>query len=151
MKGMKYTLIILCMLVLPCAVNAGTSDEAEALFRQGLASYEQDDYETAIEALKQATELDEQQSTYFHYLGRSYGHLAAQSNWFRAIELSNKTRLALEKAVELDGGNLKAMRDLIKYYRQAPAFLGGDESKAEALEKAMNARSMPAGTETALK
>ncbi len=133
---LRRALIHACLWLglVPLAAGGATQD-AESFYQQGYAAYEADDYEKAVALLEKATHLDQQQSEYYHYLGKSYGKLASQSNWFRAVDLSQKTREALERAVQLDANNERAVIDLIKFYRQAPAFLGGDDRKADALEK----------------
>ena len=141
---MKYllTMAIPCFLLLagiPAAL-ADPMENAETYFQQGLMAYENDDYENAVTSLEAATGLDPSNSHYFHYLGKSYGKLANESNWFKAIDLSKKTLTALEQAVQLDQNNRKAVIDLIKFYRQAPGFLGGDNKKAVELEKQLAAR-----------
>lgn len=112
----------------------GVQNNAEYYFDMGYQAYEEDNYEYAIESLEKAVEMDKNQSKYFHMLGKSYGKLANESNWFKAIDLSQKTLQALEIAVELDPHYRQAKIDLIKFYRQAPSFLGGDNKKADALE-----------------
>ncbi|MCG8325165.1 MAG: hypothetical protein MI673_06580 [Thiotrichales bacterium] len=117
------------------ALWAESAQIAENFFQEGLQAYEEDDYERAIKSLEKATGHDRNQSRYFHFLGKSYGKLASESNWFRAMDLSQKTLKALEQAVHLDSNNHQAIIDLIKFYRQAPGFLGGDNKKADELEK----------------
>jgi len=122
------------------AASADPMGNAETYFQRGMDAYENDDYENAITSLEAATGLDPSNSHYFHYLGKSYGKLANESNWFKAIDLSKKTLMALEQAVQLDQDNRKAIIDLIKFYRQAPGFLGGDNKKAVELEKHLAVR-----------
>lgn len=150
---MKYLLTtailyILFLAGIPAAL-ADPMENAETYFQQGLDAYENDDYENAITSLEAATGLDPSNSHYFHYLGKSYGKLANESNWFKAIDLSKKTLMALEHAVQLDKDNNKAVIDLIKFYRQAPGFLGGDDKKAAELEKRLARETTSHITETA--
>ena len=70
-----------------------------------------------------------------HLLGKSYGRMAERAGWTEAIGLAKKTRLALEQAVAPAPYHAHAIRDLIKYYRAAPGFLGGSEEKARELEQ----------------
>ncbi len=133
-------LTVLWLTIIACNVTANETSgnvhtDAAALYQLGDAAYERDDYATAIAVLEKATELEPTRSHYFHLLGKSYGKLANESNWFSAMNLSQKTLQALERAVELDPTHDQAKIDLIKFYRQAPGFLGGDEKKADELEK----------------
>ena len=92
-------------------------------------------YQAAVELMQKAVKLEPDNSDFQHLLGKCYGRLAEQSNPISAISLSQKTRKALEKAVQLDGHNISALRDLMEYYRQAPGFLGGSKAKANKIEK----------------
>jgi len=51
----------------------------------------------------------------------------------------------LEKAVELNPDSIEARFDLMEYYLQAPAFLGGDVAKAEGQAREISKRSAAAG------
>jgi hypothetical protein len=51
----------------------------------------------------------------------------------------------LEKAVELNPDNIEARFDLLEYYLQAPAFLGGDAAKAQAQAAEIAKRNATAG------
>lgn len=108
---------------------------ADDQFQLGKNYYSAGDYEAAISAFTEATVTAPDISSYHHWLGRSYGQLARNSGLFRAYNLSQKTRQALERAVELDRGNVAALTDLMEFYEQAPAFLGGGQEKAEDIRK----------------
>lgn len=104
-------------------------------FLLGQDYYFAGEYDAAINAFSEATAISPEISTYHHWLGRSYGQLAKNSGIFRAYHLSHKTREALERAVELDRENTEALVDLMKFYEQAPAFLGGGQEKADEIRK----------------
>lgn len=104
-------------------------------FLRGQDYYHSGDYAAAIKAFTEATIYEPENSVYFHWLGRSYGQQARSASLLKAYSLSNKTREALERAVELDQNNTAAISDLIKYYEQAPTFLGGGPEKAEEMRK----------------
>ena len=44
---------------------------------------------------------------------------------------AKNAKKSLERAVELDPKNVAALTDLMKYYKEAPGFLGGSDKKAE--------------------
>jgi Flp pilus assembly protein TadD len=48
------------------------------------------------------------------------------------MSLAKKVRAEFERAVALDGSNLKARTDLSEFYVEAPSFLGGGKEKAAA-------------------
>ena len=108
---------------------------ADALYHRGQAFYESGHYEEAIAALEQAVQQFPDESSYHHWLGRSYGRLAERSNWIRALSLAGKTLREFRRAVELDGQNADAIHDLMLYYQQAPGFLGGSRAKARELRR----------------
>jgi tetratricopeptide (TPR) repeat protein len=66
------------------------------------------------------------------WLGRAYGRKAIEANLLARASWAGKTREAWEKAVALDPNNLEARFDLMQYYLQAPAMLGGGLDKAKA-------------------
>jgi tetratricopeptide (TPR) repeat protein len=94
----------------------------------GLAEYKQ-----ATDSLEKAVALDPANPECWLWLGRAYGRRAETSNPFSAPGFASKSRQMFEKAVALDPANREAVGDLFDYYLGAPGFLGGGESKAEAL------------------
>ena len=127
----KY--LILFSLIFFCSVNIA-NPEAENFFTIGNSYYEQKKYELAIEPLEKAVELDPNNAQYQHVLAKNYGRSAEQANWFRAMNLAQKTLDHLKIAADLDKYNVEILDDLMDYYREAPAFLGGDTKKADEIE-----------------
>lgn len=123
--------LLLPMLFIPAGVTAAGFDEA-------MQYYENGDYARAAGVLEQ-TVASAPSSRAYHWLGKSYGHLAEQSGLFRALELARKTRQALEKAVELNGSNRAAIEDLMEFYQQAPALVGGNPERAADLRQRLMA------------
>lgn len=123
--------LLLCLFTAPIYSQAG--DSPKELYLQGVHLYRQADYRDARPLLEKAVQLAPEISTYHHWLGRVYGRLAERSGPLSALALSRKTLEQLRAAVELDDRNVAAIKDLIEYYRRAPAFLGGDDKKAERL------------------
>ena len=125
-----FLLLILSLLMLQ---GQAAETEAETSFQVGRQYYEKKAYAAAIEAFSTAVRLAPEISTYHHWLGKSYGRLAQNSNLLKAYRLSGRTREELERAVALDDKNIEAITDLMEFYRQAPAFLGGGQDKADKL------------------
>jgi tetratricopeptide (TPR) repeat protein len=121
------------LLLLSAIVRAGVSADALHHFQVGEGYYEGGNYEAAAEAFRKAIEAAPMESEYHRQLGRAYGRLAEEANWFTALGLVSKTRKQLERAVELNAKNLKAISDLIDFYEQAPGLLGGSGSGAKRL------------------
>ncbi len=111
--------------------NAEDSTQAEDNFRQGQIFHENDEINAAIEEFTKAISKSPNTSRYHHWLAKSYGELAEKSSWFEAMRLAEDSMEYLELAVELDPENIKALEDLMKYYKEAPGFLGGGDEKAE--------------------
>ena len=119
-------------------VNAHAEFQAENLgsaFVVALRAYEAHDFERAARVLEEVVALEPDCARCVHLLGKSYGRMAEQASWVSALGLAKKTRTALELAVALDPDDVAAIEDLIKFYREAPRFLGGSRQKAEALEQ----------------
>jgi tetratricopeptide (TPR) repeat protein len=112
--------------------SAIRSDPNDAALHFWLARsrYELEDYEGAAASAGRAVELGPDISEYHHWLGRALGERAAHVGWLSALGLAKRVRREFEKAVSLDPHNLKAQRDLIEFYAQAPGIVGGGRSKA---------------------
>ncbi len=93
------------------------------------------EYKKSTEALEKASVLEPDNARILHWLGRAYGRRAETSSFFSAPGFANKSRLALERSVELDPSNRDATGDLLDYYLDAPNFLGGGMQKAETLAR----------------
>ena len=117
------------------SLHAEGQIDPDALFEQGRSYYEQSEYAQARTRFEKLVEIAPDVSGYHHWLGKCYGRIAENSGWLDAISFSKKTLKALEKAVELDGDNIAALEDLMTYYQQAPAFLGGSDKKARTIAR----------------
>ena len=125
-------LLVATLLPVPAAVAA---DDSQNLFAQGQRYFTLGDYHKAVHSLKAALKLAPANADYHHWLGMSYGRLAEKANWFEALSLSRKTLHELQAAVALDNKDVGAVRDLMHFYQQAPAFLGGNHRKAADLSR----------------
>jgi len=114
-------------------VHAADSVDAAGAFATGVAAYNAKRFDDAIESFEQASAAAPQSAEYQHWLGRAYGRLAERSSWLTAMDLARKTCAAFERAYALDPNDVGTVEDLIEYYTEAPAFLGGSDEKAEAL------------------
>jgi tetratricopeptide (TPR) repeat protein len=79
-------------------------------------------------------------SLYFDWLGRAYGEQAQRANKLKQPFLARKTKLAFEKAVDLDPANLEARNYLASFYQMAPGMLGGSEVRAREQIQAIRER-----------
>jgi len=133
-------LLLLILLLLPLAEVAADGDDVfTATLDEATQWYEAGDYDHASEALETIVEAHPECAECEHMLGKAYGRLAEQAGWISAVKLVKKTRVALENAVALDPSNDQALEDLITFYRAAPGFLGGDDDKANELERRLQA------------
>jgi len=100
------------------------------LLDQGRTALERHDYRQAAIVLERAV-AEQPKSAEAHYLlGTAYGRIAEHAAVLRQPDLAWKTKTEFERAVENDPNHLRARSALIEYYLLAPAFLGGDDSKA---------------------
>jgi tetratricopeptide (TPR) repeat protein len=109
--------------------------EAELLYQSGLRWFELANFENSIEKLEDAVKLNPENAKYHHILAKSYGRLAEESGWLKAIKLAKKTLEHLELAAKLDAENIEILVDLMKYYQEAPMFLGGSTKKANIINE----------------
>lgn len=127
-------MVLLSAALVQGAVAAAKTEEATEPAAAGRAAYEREDYEAAARHFEEAVQARPRDSSLHHWLGKSYGRIADDSGWFKAMSYAKKTLAAFRRAVELDSANLAALRDLISYLEQAPGFLGGDKKEAKALK-----------------
>ena len=134
-----FTLLALAALLLvSAAASAETAipaGDARGAFVAAVRAYDRGDFERAADLLERAVESAPACVRCAHLLGKSYGRMAEQAGWMDAIALAHKTRDALEQAVGIAPDDVEAVEDLIRYYRAAPGFLGGNDKKADALER----------------
>lgn len=122
------------MVLLSAALAQGAAAAKTGEPAAGRAAYEREDYEAAARHFEAAVQARPQDSSLHHWLGKSYGRIADESGWFKAMSYAKKTVAAFRMAVELDDANPAALRDLISYLEQAPGFLGGDKEEAKTLK-----------------
>jgi tetratricopeptide (TPR) repeat protein len=113
------------------ALVSQSPGDAEDHFWLGRCYYEVRDYSNAVSELEKATQLDPNSSVYHDWLGRGYGEEAAQEKSFL---LARRVKKEFQAAVEANGSNIDARRDLEEYLLQAPWIVGG--SKDDALVQA---------------
>ena len=133
MTNMRQGLLLFLILSLLMLQGQAAGTEAETSFQLGRQYYEKESYAAAIQAFSTSVRLAPKTSTYHHWLGKSYGRLAQNSNLLKAYRLSGRTREEFERAVALDDKNIETISDLMEFYRQAPGFLGGGQDKADRL------------------
>jgi tetratricopeptide (TPR) repeat protein len=103
------------------------------------------EYKKATEVLERALAAEPANSEYALWLGRAYGRRAETSSPFFAPTYASKARAYFEKAVALDSNNNEALNDLFDYYLEAPGFLGGGYTKAEAIAQRIAERNPAEG------
>ena len=139
----NYIISFIFLLCLLLSNKIAIADEAESLYQSGLHWFDVTNFENSIEKLEDAVELKPDIAKYHHILAKSYGRLAEESGWIKAIKLAKKTLKHLELAAELDANasmkkgtlNIEILSDLMKYYQEAPMFLGGSTKKANKINK----------------
>lgn len=126
---------------------------AVAGFTRALAAYEAGEFTTAVALLERTLASEPGCARCAHLLGKSYGRLAERAGWLQAMAYARKTHSALEQAAALAPYDREVLEDLIRYYRAAPAFLGGSREKAEQLERRLHdateqtSRALPAAAD----
>lgn len=135
-----YILILFCYFSFNAFSDSTVSDKPDTKrYEAGIFFYEQEDFTKAREIFTQLTRMDSKCSTCFHMLGKSIGRIAEQSDWINAIGLAPKVKKALETALYINPDSEEIKKDLIKYYENAPFFLGGNKKKAKFLKGQLSA------------
>lgn len=123
----KYFILTLLLLL------AGiVSTQAQNVhFEQGKQLLKAKQYRQAIDALKQATQAEPENVTYYLYLAKAYNfRLKEVTNFMKKGALANQMKRAYQKAVKADPQSIKARYALGMYYVNAPAIAGGSLTKA---------------------
>ena len=132
---MQLRHLIVTLSIILATSNSFANEEfysdAENNFNQGQILYGDEKFEAAVNKFSEAIKQSPDDSRYHHWLAKSYGELAETSGWLKAMRFAENAKKSLERAVELDPKNIAALTDLMKYYRDAPGFLGGSDKKAE--------------------
>jgi len=105
-------------------------DNACGFYYLGRVCFAKQDYKKAEVSYKTAIELENDNSTYHHWLGLLYISRIQKASIFKKVSLSKKARRHLEKAVQIDSSNAAARKDLFAYYLNAPGIAGGSIDKA---------------------
>jgi cytochrome c-type biogenesis protein CcmH/NrfG len=99
-----------------------------------------EEWDRAESSCKQAVALDPGNGSYHRWLAHVYGEKADRASFLTAVGLARKTREELERAVQLDPGDIDARVDLAEFYIEAPGLVGGGEDKARAEAKQLGAK-----------
>lgn len=105
-------------------------NNTEALYYLSIFELRRNDYDEAIDYLKEAIDINENDYRYQERLGDAYGMKAQNAGIFKAMFSIPKMRSAWKKAVELKPDIISAREKLFSYYLIAPGIAGGDEEKA---------------------
>jgi tetratricopeptide (TPR) repeat protein len=95
------------------------------------------DWDRGISDCEKAVALAPNNSQFHLWLGRIYGEKADSASFVTAAGLAKRVRNEFEIAVRLSPGNVDARSDLAEFYLEAPAIVGGGQSKAEAQAKSL--------------
>jgi tetratricopeptide (TPR) repeat protein len=114
--------------------------DADAMLYLGRIAIEQSDGDEAVDWLEQAVKKNDRSSTYHQWLGSAYSLKALSANALSRMSLATSLKRAMERAVELDSANIDARINLIPFYLQAPAMMGGGVDKARVQAAAIMAR-----------
>lgn len=112
------------------AAIAKDARDASLHYWRARSQYELRHYDDAEESARRAVVLDAHNSEYHQWLGRALGRRAERAGWISGFSLARKVCAEFETAVRLDPRNIRAQRDLIEFYSQAPGVVGGGDEKA---------------------
>ena len=122
-----------CLTLQFTLIAAPYSRADDSMVDAGIRAYHDENYKSAAASFRDAIKIAPQDSSLHHWLGKCYGRIAENGNWFTALSYAKKTLGQFRKAVQLDANNYEALRDLIDYLETAPGFMGGNEQEAQRL------------------
>ena len=105
------------------------------LLEQGEAEYERQLFRKATDTFSLLVREYPECVKCLHLKGKSFGRLAENSSWIKAMAYVPRALTSFEAAHRLAPNNKAIILDLITFYERAPFFLGGNLSKAQKLHK----------------
>ena len=114
--------------------------DAEAMLYLGRIAIEQSDGDEAVRWIEEAIKKNDHSSSYYQWLGSAYSLKGTAANPLERMSLAASLKRAMERAVELDSTNIEARINLLQFYLQAPAMMGGGVDKARVQAAAIMAR-----------
>jgi tetratricopeptide (TPR) repeat protein len=123
------------------ALQAGEADRALSILDAMPASAETQNlrcrvqltlqqWTAAVSACQSAVQMDGSKSLYHLWLGRALGEVADRASFLSAYSLGKRVRDEFQNAVRLDPHSVEALTDLGEFDYEAPAIVGGGQSKA---------------------
>lgn len=123
----KLLLCLLALSLLACGGPADQGKEAQALLDKGVAQFQKQEYDLAIENFKKAAELQPKSAVTYNMLGMAYRY---KYNQVRSKELKDQEIAAFQKAIEADPNYWVALINLGATY-----YYLGERAKAAPLFK----------------
>lgn len=117
----------------------------QANFYMGRILFAEENFDDATDWFENAAKYDNINSTYYMWLGHTYGRRTQRANRLKQPFLAKDSKSNYEKAIELDPNNIEARESAMEFYLQAPGFLGGGRDKAEAQADAISTLNEVAG------
>src|SRR5476649_1891648 len=99
--------------------------DPDAMLYLGRIAIEQSDGDSAVMWIEQAVKKNDRSSSYYQWLGAAYGVKGTAAGPLAQMSLLPSLKHAMERAVELDSANVEARTNLVQFYLQAPAMMGG--------------------------
>lgn len=104
--------------------------DPDAMFYLGRIAVEQNRGDEAVDWLEQAVKKNDHSSAYYQWLGSAYSLKLSAANMLTQMSMVPTFKRVMERAVELDSTNVDARVNVIGFYLQAPASMGGGFDKA---------------------
>jgi tetratricopeptide (TPR) repeat protein len=109
--------------------------DAEVRFWLGRSLLKIQKWDDAVREMEKAVELEPNNAIHYLWLGRACGGRASHSFFLTALGWAKKVAKAFQTAEKLAPDNIDVKFDLLEFYLNAPATVGGGRDKAEAEAK----------------
>jgi tetratricopeptide (TPR) repeat protein len=131
------------------ALQSGEADKALSLLSSLPSSADAHDlrcrvlftlehWDAAGSECEKAVRLEDGNSGYHMWLGRTLGERASRASFMSAFSLAKHTRSEFEVSVRLDPRNAEALADLGEFYASAPGVVGGGKDKANGVAQELD-------------
>ena len=116
--------------ILEKQLSAGAKD-ADTLVLLGRVRVAYGSFDDAIKLLQQAVTLQPKNANAHVYLADAYSHKANSAGMFEKMSIGKIIKSETGQAIAIDPRNMDALEGAMEFYLEAPAIIGGSNSKAQ--------------------
>jgi tetratricopeptide (TPR) repeat protein len=114
-------------------VASRNPNEPETLYLTSAVKQMWGDLDGAEDLAEKAVARDPGNARYHFRLADVLGEKAGKASVLHQFGLARRFKKEAERAIELDGGQVAALKAMMEFHLQAPSVIGGDKTRARAI------------------